>query len=136
MTQFEVGNELNAPKGHNLCKDGFRDGATAEENAPFIFTTSEQALVTADICYYANRGVKAANPKAKVVAPGLYMVDIPETKAYLSAIYDHIVSGKLPSTSMEGGKRKLAADTDPSHYFEYLNWHPYIHENIPYHGWQ
>jgi len=29
---------------------------------------------------------------------------------------------------MEGGKRKLAADTDPSHYFEYLNWHPYIHE--------
>lgn len=92
--------------------------------------------MTADICYYANRGVKAANPKAKVVAPGLYMVDIPETKAYLSAIYDHIVSGKLPSTSMEGGKRKLAADTDPSHYFEYLNWHPYIHENIPYHGWQ
>ena len=53
VTQFEVGNELNAPKGHNLCKDGFRDGATAEENAPFIFTTSEQALVTADICYYA-----------------------------------------------------------------------------------
>lgn len=35
VTQFEVGNELNAPKGHNLCKDGFRDGATAEENAPF-----------------------------------------------------------------------------------------------------
>ena len=128
VTQFEVGNELNAPKGHNLCKDGFRDGATAEENAPFIFTTSEQALVTADICYYANRGVKAANPKAKFVAPGLYMVDIPETKAYLSAIYDHVVSGKLPSTSMEGGKRKLAVDTDPSHYFEYLNWHPYIHE--------
>ena len=56
------------------------------------------------------------------------MVDIPETKAYLSAIYDHIVSGKLPSTSMEGGKRKLAVDTDPGHYFEYLNWHPYIHE--------
>lgn len=128
VTQFEVGNELNAPKGHNLCKDGFRDGVTAEENAPFIFTTSEQALITADICYYANRGVKAANPKANVVAPGLYMVDIPETKVYLNTIYDHIASGKLPTTRLKEGKRELTADTNPGHYFEYLNWHPYIHE--------
>ena len=26
VTQFEVGNELNAPKGHNLCKDGLEMG--------------------------------------------------------------------------------------------------------------
>ena len=128
VTQFEVGNELNAPNGINLCKEGFKGGATAEENAPFIFSTNEQALVTADICYYANRGVKAANPDAKVVSPGLYMVDTQETKSYLNDIYEHILSGKLPSTSVENGNRELPADTDPSHYFEYLNWHPYIHE--------
>ena len=54
VTQFEVGNELT-PEGHNLCKMDLEMGRQQKKMHPFIFTTSEQALVTADICYYANR---------------------------------------------------------------------------------
>ena len=37
VTQFEVGNELNAPKGHNLCKDGFRDGGDSRRKCTFLY---------------------------------------------------------------------------------------------------
>jgi len=126
ITYFEVGNEMNAPKGINLCKEGFIGTATAEQNAPYIFTTAEQALITADICYYANRGVKSVNPNGKIVAPAPYMIDS-LARNYLTSIYDQIKSGSLPTSRLDQTTqiREIAASTNPSDYFEYLNWHPY-----------
>ena len=126
ITYFEVGNEMNAPNGINLCKEGFIGSATAAQNAPYIFTTAEQAQITADICYYANRGVKSANPNGKIVAPAPYMIDS-LARNYLTSIYDQIRSGSLPTSRLDQTTqiREIAASTNPSDYFEYLNWHPY-----------
>jgi hypothetical protein len=127
ITHFEYGNEMSVPNGHNINKNGFIYGASAEQNAPYVFTESELALVTADIGYYSTRGVKSGNPQAKTVLPGLYLMVPEDTRNHIKLIYEHIQSGNLPSTTIVGGSRKTPADTDPDHYFEYLNWHPYIY---------
>jgi hypothetical protein len=127
ITDFTVGNELNAPRGHNLSKNGFKPDMTAEEKAPYVFTTSEQGMITADIGYYASRGIKAVNPNAKVIMPGPYMPDDGYPYDYFKAIYDHIASGNLPSSVNDtDGGRKIPADSDPWHYFDVMNFHPYI----------
>ena len=126
VTYFEVGNELNAPRGINLCKEGYIGGATEEQNAQFLFTTSEQSQIAADICYYANRGIKSVNPNGKVVTPGPYMGNKIELKAYLNTFYEHIKSGYLPTCKLDSGVREIPYSVTPSDYFEYLNWHPYI----------
>jgi hypothetical protein len=131
INYFEVGNELNAPNGHNLSKNGFLGNASVEDNAPYIFTSSEIAAISADICYYANRGIKAVNPRGMVVAPSLFYMDNikEETKEHFEFFYKHITSGKLPSCRIDNnGNRTLPVDVEPDHYFEYLNWHPYLYE--------
>ena len=129
INYFEYGNEINAPNGHNMKKNGYKPNGTPEENAPYIFTDSELALITADIGYYATRGIKAGNPEAKAVMSGLWVyTTAPEmTRNHLGSIYEQIKSGKLPSTRMNGGAREIPANTNPSSYFEYLNWHTYFH---------
>lgn len=126
INSFEVGNEMSAPNGINLCKEGFIGGATAAQNAPYIFTTAEQAQITADICYYANRGVKSVNPNGKIVAPAPYMIDN-MAKDYLTSMYDQIKSGSLPTCRINSTTkmREISSSSNPSDYFEYLNWHPY-----------
>jgi len=127
INYFEYGNEINAPRGHNMNKNGFKANATAEDNAPFIFTDSELAAITVDMGYYATRGIKSVNKNVNVVFPGLYLVVPEETRMHLVYIYEHIKSGKHPLTRSASGSREIPASTDPDDYFEYLNWHPYIH---------
>jgi len=125
ITYYEVGNELSAPNGINLCKEGFVGGGTTDQNAPYIFTTEEQAKITADICYYAKKGLKSVNTNDKVVAPAPYKIDT-LARNYLNSIYDQIKSGVLPSCRLNSLKeREISSSTDPSDYFNYLNWHPY-----------
>lgn len=128
INYYEYGNEINAPNGHNMSRNGFLSTNTTEQNAPYVFTDSQLAAITADIGYYASRGLKSINPNIKVVEPGLYLMDYEDTKNHLKSIYEHIKSGKLPSSKIgTDGKREIAADTDPDSYFDYLNWHPYLY---------
>jgi hypothetical protein len=127
VNYYEYGNEINVPNGHNMSKNGFNPNASNEDKAPYCFTDSELAARTADIGYYANRGMKAGNPNAKAVLPGLYLMVPEDTRDHINSLYEHIESGKLPSTRMVNGNREIPADTNPDNYFEYLNWHPYLY---------
>jgi hypothetical protein len=127
ITHFEYGNEMSVPNGHNLNKNGFVEGASAAANAPFVFTDSELAAVTADLGYYTTRGFKAGNSNAKIVLPGLYLMVPEDTRNHVNSIYEHIESGNFPTTRIVNGNREIPADTDPDNYFEYQNWHPYLY---------
>lgn len=128
INYYEYGNEINAPNGHNMSKNGFLSTNSAEQNAPYVFTDSQLAAITADIGYYATRGLKSINPKVKTVQPGLYLMNYEDTKNHMKHTYEQIKSGKLPSSRIGiDGKREIAVDTNANSYFEYLNWHPYIH---------
>jgi len=81
LNYFEYRNESNAPKGQN--KNGFKAGATEEENAPYIFTNSELAAIAADMGYYATRGIKSVNKDVNVVFPGLYLTVPEDTRMHL-----------------------------------------------------
>lgn len=124
---FEVGNEMNAPNGINISKNGFNGSASVEENAPYIFSNSEIAYIMADIFYYANKGIKSVNSNGKVITSGLYVSDKEEARRHLNFMYEYIKSGNSPSTRVENNQRELTVSTNPGDYFEYLNWHPYIH---------
>lgn len=116
---FEVGNETNLHRF--MCKPGW-----PSENAPregeyderYCYTKAEKAAIMADICWYANRGIKRGNPRAYVVFPGLTpLFGYTEMAADFELVYGHIESGKFPSGA--------APDTDPDNYFQVLAWHPY-----------
>lgn len=117
ITFWEPGNETNAPNGAHIAKPGYIQGGTAEQNKPYLYTQDEMAAITADICYYANKGIKSAKNTNQLVFPGLYWVDPKETQTFMDYVYENITSGKLPTNRI--------ADVNPDSYFDYLNWHPY-----------
>ncbi len=115
---FEVGNEVNMHRF--ICKPNYPYGKLTEKDYDerYCYTPVEKAQITADICYYARRGVKKGNPSAFVVlpAPTPYF-GYTDCAAFLDKIYTAVESGKYPTG--------LPADTDADHYFEVLSWHPY-----------
>ena len=115
---WEVGNEWNL--NLFLQPDGFM-----ESGGKNPFTADEKMDIAVDMMYYSARGIRRANPNAKVASFSATMSitalggDMPD---YLPAmygiawtldkVYSRIKSGVFPST-----------DTDD--YFDMLAWHPY-----------
>lgn len=116
---WEIGNEWNL--NAFLHPDGFLD---TDMSKPF--SADEKMDIAVDMMYFAAKGVRRANPKAKVASfspalstPGLGG-DMPEFLPVmygiawtLDKIYSRIKSGSFWSE-------------DPDDYFDLVAWHPYV----------
>lgn len=119
---WEVGNEWNL--NAFLHPDGFLDSDMSHP-----FTADEKADIAVDMMYFSARGIRRANPRAKVASfspalstPGLGG-DMPDFLPVmygvawtLDKIYRRIKSGNFWST-------------DPDDYFDLVAWHPYVFTN-------
>lgn len=112
---FEPTNEPDILNGQNICKNGYQWGGT--DNGEYIYSMVDGAHIVADMSYRVTRAVKAVDKKNTVLLPAL--CGYSSTVYYLDEIYKAIKSRTLPT-----GEKK--ADTNPDHYFEILNWHPYL----------
>lgn len=109
ITYWEPGNELDAVQF--LHKSDWVSGNDR------VFTDYQLAYITADLCWYANRGVKAVNADSVVVAPGF--TGGTKLSEMVNVFYDIIVNEKCVPTAEE------FYDPNPDHYFQIMAWHPY-----------
>ena len=124
VTNWEIGNEWNL--NAFLHPDGFLDSDMSEP-----FTADEKMDISIDMMYFAARGVRRANPGAKVTSfslalstPGLGG-DMPDFFPVMYGIawtldkmYSKIKSGNYWSTNTDD-------------YFDLLAWHPYVMTTEP-----
>jgi hypothetical protein len=100
--------------------------------------------------YYANKAIKAANPRAMTITPGFAPVTsyytqntkttgeyevklkngINSVEIFLKYLYADIVSGTQPYHN--GSKYVTAYDSNPDNYFDGVAWHPYDLGTIGY----
>ena len=122
VTYWEPSNETNGADGRFVAMNGFSEAEDAD-NSQYLFSEDDLAYITADMCWYANAGVKASNPDACTVLPGMIFNTNGQgayaTALFLQNIYDQIDSRYLPSG-------EEYADINPDNYFQVLNWHPYV----------
>lgn len=117
---WEPSNETNGG-GRFLAKNGYIEDGSKLQNEDYLYDDEDLASITADICYYANRGIKRSNPNNICVLPGMVFTGSAGTSGiFLEMIYESIESGELPR-SLE-----LPVDTNSDNYFQVLNWHPYV----------
>lgn len=116
---WEIGNEWNL--NAFLHPDGFLDGDMSRP-----FTADEKMDIAVDMMYFAAKGVRRGNPKAKAASfspalstPGLGG-DMPDFLPVmygvawtLDKVYSRIKSGKFWSTNTDD-------------YFDIVSWHPYV----------
>lgn len=102
ISYWQAGNEINSDF---FC-------APADGGTPYTF--EEKVQIATDLMYYANKGIKASNPKAALVMPGLAT---PNPEFFLQAIYENIDSGEFPTGD--------SPSTNTDDYFDVLCWHPY-----------
>ncbi|MDR1093154.1 MAG: cellulase family glycosylhydrolase [Clostridiales bacterium] len=121
---WECGNEINA---NDYCHKG--GGFWNDKSDPaYLYKLDDKIQIGADLMYFATKGIRAGNPDAVSVMPGLVFnnanVETPTATAtvglrpYLRRLYALIESGTCPSVGTETSK-----NTDD--YFDVLNWHPY-----------
>lgn len=124
ITQWEPNNETDHPSGASVVRQGYVSGNT-EGNKAYLYTPEEVAVITADMCYYANLGIKENNEKNLLIMPGLVFESTSASAIFIELLYEQIESGTLPTSYDENSKRVLPADTDSDNYFNVINWHPY-----------
>lgn len=134
ITLWEPNNEMDYSKGSTVVRYGYTAGASAAQNAAYLYDTDEVAGITADMCYYANRGIKENNPNNELVMPGLCFTPDSSGTIFLETLYEQIASGNHPTSFDEDGNRVLPADKNTDNYFNVLNWHPYPN-NAPSDAW-
>ena len=118
ISYWEPSNETNGTDGRFIAMNGYSEAEDAE-NSQYLYSTDDLAYITADMCWYANAGIKESSPGACTVLPGMIFNTSGETATFLQKIYDQIDSRYLPSG-------EEYADIEPDHYFQVLNWHPYV----------
>lgn len=117
VEQWEVGNEWNSDTF--LHPVGWQPGTPG-------FTEDEKLDIAVDMMYFSAKGIRAANPNAKVVSfsPAIAQPNLgSRTSIYcppaygipqcISGIYQRIKSGKFWSDNTDD-------------YFDMLAWHPYL----------
>lgn len=116
VSLWEIDNEINN-------KDFMYIEGKFGEKLP----TEELAAMSADLLFYASRGIHRANPDALTIMGGIVDpigLGIPEIGTgttmlnYLEALYDAI----------EGGRH---GSTNPDDYFQKAAWHPYYYKCEP-----
>ncbi|MDR1094341.1 MAG: hypothetical protein LBL66_09370, partial [Clostridiales bacterium] len=118
VAQWEPGNEVNFDRF--IAKPGYpfenapREG---EGGAGLTYTEGEKAGICADLAFYAARGVRRANPAARIVLPSP-AGGAERTAAFIGAVYEKIESGAFP-------RGAAAASVKPRDYFDILSYHPY-----------
>lgn len=128
ITLWEPNNETDHPSGTTIVREGYVSGA-GDANSAYLYSMEEVARITADQCYYANLGIKEANPENELVMPGLVFSSTDASSIFIEMLYEQIESGELPFSEDENGDRVLPVDTDSDNYFNVLNWHPYCNDN-------
>jgi hypothetical protein len=120
---WECGNETNEDMYCN--KKGYvqETWKTDRDLNRFTYSFEEKARITTDLMFYSARGIKAGNPSVQAVMPGLVFNINSEhgIAPFLTKIYDNIASGNYPTANVILNEKT----TDPSRYFDILNWHPY-----------
>ncbi len=112
ITYWEVGNEFES--NQFLHKAGWKTGSN-----DYLFTIPELAIISADLSWYANRGLKSVNPASVTVAPGNSSRVI--VAEFVESIYSTITSSRIVPTGQP------FYDPEPDHYFQIMAWHPYAH---------
>ncbi|MBP3305313.1 MAG: hypothetical protein J6L24_05020 [Oscillospiraceae bacterium] len=116
VTYWEIDNEMNN-KDFMFLQGRFGEKLPKEE----------LAAMSADMLFYASRGIHRANPRALTVLGGIvdpYGLGIPETDTgttmvnYLEALYDAIESGAHGSVRTDD-------------FFQIACWHPYYYTKEP-----
>ena len=118
---WEVGNEWNL--NAFLHPDGFLDGGIEP------FSADEKADISVDLMYFSAKGIRRANPNAKVASfspalstPGLggdmpdYLPVMYGVAWTFDKIYRRIRSGEFWSDNTDD-------------YFDIVSWHPYVFTN-------
>ena len=118
---FEPGNEPDGKGDFCIHKDGFHGSAGIQANERFVFNDEVKASIICDICYYVRKYVREVDPTTKVSIPGL--TNYETNPDFIDNLYNQIESHRLPMGTNY-------SDTNPDHYFDYLNWHPYSQNNI------
>ena len=112
---WEIGNEPDISHGSWFHKKGYTEN-TANS---YKFTPDEGAHISADLLWYARKAIRAVNPEAKIVCPGLTCSSYnDDSMQFLTYLYEKIKSGYLPTA-------EEYSDMDPDNYFDILAWHPY-----------
>lgn len=106
-------NEPDLPGANIFTKQGHLWGT----DDGYVYTMTDKAHMIADILYYISKEVKAVNPDVKVTTPGFATRS--EGEEILDYLYEAIESGAHPFP-------EETADTDPDHYFDYINFHSYL----------
>lgn len=111
---FEPGNEWDDEEQgiylHRAGWSGKGDGANT-------YSAKEAGYIAADMCYYANQGVKSKNPQAKIVSPGTTYME--SGKTFLEAMYSSVQERRHPTG-------EEYANTNYNDYWQIVAWHPYL----------
>lgn len=113
---FEPGNEPDFANASCIHKDGYIWMGDYGANVDYLFNDEVKANIILDLCYYVRKYVKEVDPTTRVSIPGLTNLDT--TPDFLDTMYRRIESKTLPYGTEY-------SDTEPDHYFDVLNWHPY-----------
>lgn len=116
LNNFEPANEPDFACPGCIHKNGFIYGGGMSVNFNNIFNDDDKVSIILDMCWYIRKAVQEVDPNAKVVFPGLTNQDtVPD---FVDLVYKKIESKTLPVNQEK-------SDTNPDHYFDVLNWHPY-----------
>ena len=110
---FEPGNEWD----HDEVGMYFHKTGWSSDKPAYAYSPTQAGMMTADLCWYANRGVKSVNPNATIVTPGTTHYDTGVT--FLDAMYTSIEEGRHPTG-------EEYADKNFDNYFQIVAWHPYL----------
>lgn len=116
ITHIEPMNEPDLASDNIFSKQGHRwavdDG--------FIYSMTDRGQILADIQYYVYKEVRAVNSDMIVTTPGFSTHG--DGHEILDYLYEAIESGAHPF-------KGEAADTDPDHYFDCINFHHYLNDD-------
>ncbi len=115
ITHVETMNEPDIPGANIFTKQGHQWGT----DDGYVYSMTDKAHMIADLQYYVYKEVKAANPNTYVTTPGFAVHG--EGRDILDYLYEAIESGAHPYGEDFG-------DTNPDHYFEYINFHQYLND--------
>jgi hypothetical protein len=130
---WEIANETN----HDFIrKRGWsQDLANAHK---YKFTYQEMAIITLDMTYYASKGIKAANPDAIIILPGMAPVNDGMVTGTMRLFMELLYQGMFEGYRSLVDRPEIRADSparNPNDYFEALAWHPYSSGREPGTAW-